>query len=113
MSKLTAKSGKLSAILASMTPANAAKYVPRCKPVENVQRGFERHTMTDHDVIHTPGLQKFRHYLDADYTAQHNRKAGARLRRRVKDWEAGAQGKDRTLSQWGAGGFHCPGSFSK
>jgi hypothetical protein len=60
MSKLTSKSGKLSAILASMTPSNAAKYVPRCKPVEDVPRGFERHTFTDHEVIHTPGLQSLR-----------------------------------------------------
>jgi hypothetical protein len=36
-----------------------------------------------------------------------------KLYRRIADFMKGPQGKDRTASQWTAGGFHKPGSNKK
>lgn len=114
MSQLTSKSGKLSAILAAMSPKERERYQPRCKPVEHSLRGMDRPLgrIPNLEARATPGLQ-WMYHEQHKAEAAHPRKAAARLRRRMKDFEAGPQGKDRTVSQWSAGGFHCPGSFTK
>lgn len=63
MSKLTAKSGKLSAILLAMSPKEREKYKPRCAPVEKAVRGQERNlkNISEKEARATPGLQYLFH----------------------------------------------------